>query len=315
MQMSYWNIDLMLEREAIENYRTRYALSLKDRDPLTIIRELTFDGVSPRMTVADIDGVFDYVEQSLLKRKIAGVGLEVGAGPLTFSSVLARRPAVQRMYGVEICKPLIELLAPKVSEYVAKDTSDKITGVVGSFDEMELSDRSIDFVFDFFSLHHSTDISVTLAECARVLKPGGFLLMMDKARPDSFSERDLRELTDQEYTESYKKQFGLPVDQKLTRWMNGEREYRLKDWKSALFNSGFSRIDHFNLQQTSGGGSLNQMLKKALSLLPIWLQTKANLILPQHRPNHKFIHSSDHRVHTSSINVFRKEISVIIAYK
>lgn len=314
MQTLHWKIDPELKRDAEENYRTRFAIGLKDRPALDIIRELTFDGVVPKITIQDIERLFDYVEHHFLKRKIAGVGVEVGAGPLTFSSVLANRPAVRTMYGVEICEPIVELLAPKIASFVLEDRSDKAVGVVGSFDEMELPDQSIDFVFDFFSLHHSLDIKVTLKELSRVLRPGGFVLCFDKARPDHYTDKDLDELLDKVYPESYNRQFGLPLDQKITRRLNGEREYRLKDWCFAFDGAGFSRFEHYNLQQTKGTG-ITGMIKRMIGVLPPSLQGYITKLLPAPKQNHKFVLSSDHRVFSLPADAFRKEISLMVAYK
>ena len=55
MEILHWKIDQALEKEAQENYRTNYALALKDKDPLSIVRELTFDGVVPNITIKDIE--------------------------------------------------------------------------------------------------------------------------------------------------------------------------------------------------------------------------------------------------------------------
>ena len=313
MQIVYWNIDQELKREAEENYRTRFAVNLKDCQPLEIIRELTFDGVVPAITLTDLHRVFDYVEKYFLKKKIAGTGLEVGAGPLTFSSVLATRDNVQKVYGVEICRPIVELLAPKIISYVLGGQSEKVIGVVGSFDDLELPDQSVDFVFDFFSLHHSLDITVTLKELQRVLKPGGFVLCFDKARPDSYTQQDLEELLDKVYPESYNLQFGLPPERKITRRLNGEREYRLRDWHQAFRNAGFSIFEHHNLQQTKGKG-VSGIIKHILSLAPPSVQKIFNFFLPLPKQNHKFIVSWDNRVFVRPVDAFRKEISLMIAY-
>lgn len=314
MEILHWSIDPKLERETIDNYRTDYALKLENKDALTMIRELTFDGSAPKITIQDIEDLFDFIENNFLRGKFNGVGLEVGAGPLTFSSVLAKRPNVRKVYGVEICRPVIENLAPKVSNYILPNSVNKVVGVVGSFDQVELPDESVDFVFDFLSLHHSNDLGITLKECRRVLKRGGFILCLDKARPDKYSQKDLNELMDTEYDENYKKQFGLPLEPKLTRRMNGEREYRLKDWAKYLKDSGFKSVEYYLLDKVSGLG-LSYQAKKAISLLPVFLQKLVNNFLPKPRYNHRFIHEDKNRIYSKLLNPFRKEISLIIAYK
>ena len=309
MEILRWQIDPELAQEAENNYRTNFAMSLKDRPPMDIIHELTFDGAAKNVTIAGIEDLFKFVESNFLDKKLGGVGLEVGAGPATFSSVLAKKNTVQKVYAVEICRPIVEALTPKVAGYILGDIKDKVIPVIGSFDQMELPDESVDFIFDFFSLHHSLNLEITLKECHRVLKKGGFIFCFDKARPDNYGQNDLDELLDQEYGEGYKKQFGLPLDQKITRRLNGEREYRLKDWITYFKNSGFTRVRHFYLAKTIS------KIKKWISYLPALLQLPLNKLLPKPKYNHKFIISSQDRIFTKLVNPFAKEISLLIAYK
>lgn len=314
MQILNWKIDSILRKEAENNYRTDYTFSIKEEDALSIIRDLTFDGSAPNITIVDIERFFDFIEDKFIKKPIAGVGLEVGAGPLVFSAILAKRQEIFKMYGVEICSSIVENLAPKISNYILGDKSDKVIGVIGSFDNVELPDRSVDFIFDFFSLHHSADLSVTLKECSRVLKPGGFILCLDKARPDHYEQRDLDELINTEYDENYKKQFNLPLNIRLTRRMNGEREYRLKDWKKYFNDAGFSEVDYYLLDKIAGLGPTLR-IKTVLSILPVFIQKTINNLLPSHKYGHKFIHESSNRIYSKFVNPFRKEMSLMIAYK
>ena len=281
---------------------------------MSIIRELTFDGVVPNITVKDIEELFTYIERHFLKKLLEGIGLEVGAGSLTFSSILARRPAVEKIYGVEICQPIVEYLAPKIISHVLGDHTDKVIGAIGSFDDIQLADASVDFVFDFFSLHHSSNIDVTLKELGRVLKPGGFVLCLDKARPDRYTQEGLNELLDIEYPADYKRQFGLPPDQPLTRRMNGEREYRLKDWRAAFERAGFSQFYYAYLDRPVGSG-VAHLVKNVLAVLPITLQRIINPILPGPRFNHKFILEPTNRIFAHPVVAFRKEMSLMIAYR
>jgi len=306
----YWPIDSELKKEAEEHYRTRFAVGLKDKEPLEIIRQITFDGAAPDIEVKDIEALFDFVERKFLKGKIKGIGVEVGSGPGTFSSVLAKRDLVEKIYAVEVCRPIVELLMPKVAGYVLGDKEDKLIGAVGSFDDMELPDESVDFVFDFFSLHHSDNLEKTLKECYRILKKGGLIFCFDKARPDYFTERDLDDLLDAEYGPEDKKMFGMPSEQKFTRRMNGEKEYRLKDWKQAFSKAGLGKIKDFYLAKPG-----KRTLKKLLSSLPVNLQIKLNGLLPEYKYNHKFFLSRGNKIYTGMINNFPKEISLMIAYK
>ncbi|MEK7536877.1 MAG: class I SAM-dependent methyltransferase [Patescibacteria group bacterium] len=305
-----WSINDELKKETEEHYRTQFALDLKNEEPLTIIRQITFDKVAPNIEIKDLENLIDFVENNFLKNKIKGIGLEVGAGPATFSSVLAKRKPIEKMYAVEVCEPIVKLLAPKIADYVLNGKSEKVIGVIGSFDNMELPDESVDFVFDFFSLHHSNNLAVTLKECFRILKKDGFIFCFDKARPDYFTEKDLNELLDTEYSENDKKLYDFSLDKRFTRRMNGEKEYRLKDWNDFFNKAGFTKIENYYLAKLN-----KRFIKRFLSVMPVWVQTKINKLLPESKFSHKFILSQENKVYSGLINYFPKEISLLIAYK
>lgn len=315
MEILYWPIEPTLKKDIENHYRTKFAINLKDKEPLEVIRQITFDGVAPAIEIKDIENLFDFVERKFLKRKINGVGVEVGSGPGTFSSVLAERNSVEKIYAVEVCEPIVKLLAPKVADYVLDGSSNKVIGVVGSFDSMELPDESVDFIFDFFSLHHSNNLAVTFRECSRILKKDGFIFCFDKGRPDYFTPEDLNELLDAEYDYDFKKQMGMPLDSRFTRRMNDEKEYRLKDWISAFNGAGFSKIKYFYLAKTISNNFGFRAIKSFLSNFPVSLQLVFNKLLPLPKFNHKFILAAQNRIFTKPVNPFPKEISLMIAYK
>ena len=310
--MLRWRVDPQLKKEAEENYRTAYALSLEGKSVIEIIRELTFDKSASNITVRDIENLFNYLEDYFLGRPINGVGLEVGAGPAVFSSILARRSGVEKVYAVEICGNIVEHLAPKVVGELAGNNSDKVRCCVGDFNNIKLENESVDFIFDFFSLHHSDNPEITLKECARVLKKGGFLLALDKARPDKKTDVEIKQMLDSEYDEKYKSDFGLNTKIKLTRQMNGEREYRLKEWRHFFLISGFNKFIHYRLDQCAGPFVV-KFIKKTLATLPPNLQIYLTKFLPHN--NNLFDISWENRVFTSKLDNFRKEISLMVAYK
>lgn len=315
MRIERWVIDPELAREAEENYRTAFTKRLADYSGIEIMRQLTFDGVVPRITPEEVEALLSWISTTILPRPLRGVGVEVGSGSLVFSSILARWPWVSLMYGVEVCAPLVDELAPIVARDLLGAHSDKLIGVVGSFDAMALADNSVDFVFDFYSLHHALDVKKTFQEIGRVLKPGGILLMLDKARPDEYTDADLDTLLDQEYSENYKEQFGIPVHEKLTRRMNGEREYRLSDWRKAMDAGGMEMIRFYNLQQTSGGGLLVRLYKRCVSWLPLPLQVAITRHVAHTAKRHAFALDAKQRIFSSHTNAFRKEMSVLVGEK
>lgn len=309
----HWQIDPELAEAANKNYRTTYALSLKDCSALEIVQALTFDGQS-QIDLEGIEDLLSYVERNFIGSALAGVGLELGAGPGSFSAAFAKRPAVRRMYAVELCAPIVETLLPKVMREILGEQANKVVGAVGDFNHMQLDSQSVDFVFDFFALHHSTDLTQTLKECSRVLRPGGCIVCFDKARPDYFSDQDLDQLLDVEYDLKYKCHFGICATEKLTRRMNGEREYRLRDWQQAFLESGFSTPQYHCLCRVAGQG-LSLKLKKLIAALPVAFQSQLNSLLPWSTPKHKFRLDYSNRVFSERINSLPKEISLLIATK
>ncbi|MGD0038772.1 MAG: class I SAM-dependent methyltransferase, partial [Bacteroidota bacterium] len=53
--------------------------------------------------------------------------------------------------------------------------------VLGDMNNMPFANKSFDIVFFTGALHHSTDLEKTIAECQRVLKPGGMLALTNEA--------------------------------------------------------------------------------------------------------------------------------------
>ena len=213
-----------------------------------------------------------------------------------------------------MCQPIVELLAPKITKYILGSNENKVIGVVGDFNSVNLPTGSVNFAFDFFSLHHSSDLSVTLKEIHRILKPGGFIFCLDKARPDYFTKEDLDELLDAEYDASSKTELlGVPSDKKFTRRMNGEKEYRLKDWQAAFRGAGFKRVEHFHLAKTVGPAPV-LFIKSALAILPPQIQVLISRFMPSPKRSHKFILDSHNRIFVKEVKKFPKEISLLIAY-
>ena len=150
MNILEWRIGPQLKKEIEAHYRSTFSAKVHGKRPIDIIRDLTFDGVAPHVTLADMDQLLQYVHKYFLKGGLKGVGLEVGAGCGAFSAALACAPEVERVYGVEICEPVVRDLMPTVGRFVLGDELHKLIGVVGEFDNLEMENSSVDFVFDFF---------------------------------------------------------------------------------------------------------------------------------------------------------------------
>ena len=313
MQILYWKIPEKLKDELESHYKTNLSHKIENSNPMDIIHQITFDNAAPNLSLKQVRSFIDFVNKKIIQNKITGVGLEVGSGPGTFTALLSEVDNVAKIYGVEACSAIVEDLMPKVTKYIVKDVNrDKIYGCVGDFDNIELPDNSVDFIFDFFSLHHSENLSETSKELYRVLKPGGVVVCFDKARDDKLTDDDLETLLDIEYPEKVKINMGLDPKKSHTRRMNGEKEYRLKDWRKVFLNSNFAKFEHFHVARTLSRNKAINILKNIFSKLPPRFQTYFTKFLTLKSTNNM---SSSGRIYTKLIKDFPKEISLMVAYK
>jgi SAM-dependent methyltransferase len=311
MKIGHWNIDPKLKDELDNHYQAKQSFEMKNESPEEIIKAYTFSYGAPNLNLETVTELFDYVER-IIGKPIRGVGLEVGAGPGTHAAILAKRKKVQKVYAVEASEPIVSNLMPAVVPYVCGSDSHKVVGVVGDFNHLDLPDESVDFVFDFFSLHHSPNLDETLQEINRVLKRDGFLFCFDKARDDAMSNEELELLLDIEYPSEFKRKMGVSEDEKHTRRMNGENEYRRKDWFKYFNKAGFKKSQHYNIARTTSGKSWIAFCKRLFSKIPYWVQIIATNLLRPKPTNHI---SSHNRVYSNLVNDYQKEISLLIAYK
>jgi len=312
MKIETWSINQNLKAEADKHYRTAFALALKDKEPWEIISRLTFDGVAPKLALSEVKDLFAWVDKKILKGRLRGVGLELGGGAGFMCAMLAEQPEVEKVYNVEVVENVVRELGPKIVGYVLGSKTDKVIGCVGEFDNLQLPDGSVDFIFDFYSLHHSPDLVKTIKESARVLKSGGFIFCFDKARNNNLTPADLEHLLDKEYDRAGKILMGLPPDIPQTRRQNGEQEYRLKDWEKAFRDGGLREIEHYHLARIAGG-KIGCLLKKAISLLSVNFQIMITSKLYKNKKVNNLEISN--LVFCPPIKNFPKEISLMVAYK
>lgn len=312
MRIETWDMDPGLREELNAHYKTRLAPALKDGGALGAVRAVTFDGVAPEITPEDVERFLDFVDRHFLFGKLRGVGLEVGAGPGTFSALFAKRSAVERVYAVDACEAIVRDLMPAVVAHLAGLSEGKVVGCVGDFSRIGLPDASVDFVFDFFSLHHADDLGRTVRELARILKPGGFVLCFDKARADQLTDAQVQALLDREYSAAFKRTMGVDPGTRWTRRMNGEKEYRLREWRGSFTDAGFGQFEHHHLARIRSANPAVKIGKKLFALLPPRLQGRLMDLLPL-KPQNDL--SPRGRVYTDLLERFPKEISLMIAYK
>jgi len=305
----YWKIRPELVKETEAHYRDKIVSSLASKNSLEKVKILTFDGVAPNITVDAVMSLLNFVNTKLLSGVFKGTGLEVGAGCGFFSSLIVSFPKVSKMYALEISKPIVDNLLPEIVTNFAIGNENKVIPCVGDFSFMEIADNSVDFIFDFFSLHHSDELNQTFKEIHRVLKPEGFLVCLDKARANYLNEDDLNKLLDIEYSTEFKKFMSINPNIKWTRRMNGEREFRLKDWIGYGAQAGLKLHSFVHLARTVSGNPVFRIIKNIISKLPISIQkilTKAIRISGKKHANQL---ETKEVVFFPPLKIFSKEIS------
>ncbi|GAB4310458.1 MAG: hypothetical protein Kow0069_10660 [Promethearchaeota archaeon] len=173
--------------------------------------------------------------------EIGGVVVEIGAGTGIYSCLLSRYQNVKKVYVLDYSPACVERLFPFVASRFGLSEGEmaKLYPVVGSFDEMELPDESVDFVVAFGALHHSEDRHRTLEEVYRVLKLGGYLVAVDRAAENTTTNAELAARLDVEYSAEFKRAMGYEPDQRYTRRMNSEHEPLMAEWEYLLSLVGF----------------------------------------------------------------------------
>jgi SAM-dependent methyltransferase len=170
--------------------------------------------------------------------ELEGTGVELGAGCGLLAATVATGAKVDRVYAVEICQVMADKIVPRVAERVLGINSHKVVPVFGSFDRLELDSNSVDFVVEIDSLHHSDDLAKTVAEAARVLKPGGRMLCLDRVHPNSVTDAEVESMLSQVYSRDFLIKSCYPPDVILTRRENGEHEFRRAEWEAAFAVAG-----------------------------------------------------------------------------
>lgn len=169
---------------------------------------------------------------SKIFHSLKGTGVDLGGGIGLLSSTIAKKKQVKQIYCVEIVKNAVIHCQPIIKKKVLNNQSNKVISVIGSFDELNLKNNSIDFCVAWDSMHHSRNIIKTLKEARRVLKKGGKIIIVDRGHDDETPNKEINRMLNIVYSKSFLKENFLPKNKILTRKMNGENEYRFFEWKN-----------------------------------------------------------------------------------
>ncbi len=113
--------------------------------------------------------------------------LDIGTGPGHIPLLVAERLADCTLVAVDLAPAMLTIARRKLD---ASPHKARIALQIGDAKALPLPDSSFDAVFSNTILHHMTDPRPFLREAARVLRPGGVLLIRDLYRPDSDDEVD-----------------------------------------------------------------------------------------------------------------------------
>ncbi len=258
----------LLESAAVEN-RNAFARHFENA-PLARILE-----VYTKLDLGRAKRLIAAGERTVLPRPLAGVGLELGAGTALLSTALAARKEIERVYAVEVVPEMVERIQRRVVEsLLPPEDHAKVCRTRGSFDHLELPDGSADFVLELASWHHSDDLTRSLAETARVLKKGGLVLAFDRVQPDSMTDAAVEELLDRVYSREFLAKMGYPPGIRLTRRMNGEHEYRRREWLAAFAAAGLRPLAMVEFEREA------EPPTKSLARLVGWSQSRPKIGSP-----------------------------------
>lgn len=215
-------------------YRNNFAKHLATLTPEEICKSYVY------MDSSQMEALFKIAMKNL-DTELSGVGVDLGSGcALVSSTCLNLNNKVEKLYSVEIVSGFPEMIMEKIGvHYIQQRPHERLVPTIGSFDNLEVEDNSLDFAIEFDSLHHSHDLEGTLKELARAFKPGGTLVAFDRSHPDSITDEEIDKLLNYVYPKEFLKTNFYPEDAILTRKDNGEREIRISEWKQAFHNTGF----------------------------------------------------------------------------
>jgi len=132
-------------------------------------------------TAIDRKGIVPQVEKlcdGLPDGGLKGRGISLGAGVCWLEAeILKKYPSVTELICVEFSRHRIFALAPQLLAHEEIDPH-RVALCLGSFYDLKVEDRSLDFVILCQAFHHAAEPNKLLAEILRVLRPEGAVLIV-----------------------------------------------------------------------------------------------------------------------------------------
>jgi ubiquinone/menaquinone biosynthesis C-methylase UbiE len=105
--------------------------------------------------------------------------LDLGGGIGWLSAYLSKMKQIDKIIFLDSSKYYINEMLPTVFHEIGGNL-DKVTPIEGLFSPLFLDDNSLDIVVASAALHHADNMEIVLKEIYRVLKPGGYLLILNE---------------------------------------------------------------------------------------------------------------------------------------
>ena len=152
---------------------------------------LMFDQIAPKYDRANrvlslgLDQGWRRKAIRLLEDKAQGDVLDLCAGTLDLTEMLIERGA-NSVVSVDFSEQMLQIGAQKL------DPEAPFRCVVADARSLPLEDNSVDAILCAFGLRNVPEVEKAIAECARVLRPGGRMVVLDFFQPTTFLSRLLQ---------------------------------------------------------------------------------------------------------------------------
>ena len=145
-----------------------------------------FDSVAGRMGRDYVPGKsWKGLAEAFLRLLPPATIADLGAGDGTFALLLAQN--AQRVVAIDSSEKMLEV----GREQALRAGISNVDFRLGDMEELPIDTASIDLVFFSQSLHHATHPDRALREAARILRPGGRIVILDLARHRFEQAREL----------------------------------------------------------------------------------------------------------------------------
>jgi len=179
-----------------------------------------------RMTILN---KFEY----FINKSISGKIIEIGAGTGWCSAILSQKKDVNEIYSLDYDPYCVIQLMPQVHIVLNANIS-KINYVYGSFNKIPL-ENYFDLVISIGTLHHSENLTKTLEECYKILKPGGYLLASEPLEFNYMSQE-----IEKGKEESFDKNAQFKYGKEIKLKENSDHYYRLCQYEASAYSAGFN---------------------------------------------------------------------------